>query len=190
MNASPFRLLAALCALLSLLRPSLGLATPPQETNPENVISIDLPAGRVVIHLLPDKAPNHVTRVRELVRRGFYDGLAFHRVIPGFIAQTGDPRGDGSGGSGKTLKAEFSNEPHVRGTVSMARTDDPDSADSQFFICLAPARFLDGNYTVWGRVVSGMEFVDRIRAGSPQTDGAVADPTRIIRMRVASDAGR
>jgi len=188
MNTSPFGLLVALCALLSLLGPRQGFATSPPGPDPENVIYLDIPAGRVVIQLLPDKAPRHVARIRQLTRRGFYDGLAFHRVIPGFMAQTGDPRGDGTGGSGSTLKAEFSNEPHVRGTVSMARTDNPDSADSQFFICLAPARFLDGRYTVWGKVVSGMAFVDRIRAGSQQNDGAVADPTRIIRMQVAADA--
>src|SRR6202000_2452357 len=116
----------------------------------------------------------------------FYDGLSFHRVIPGFMAQTGDPRGDGTGGSGKRLKAEFSKAPHVRGTVSMARANDPDSADSQFFICFAPAPFLDGQYTIWGQVVSGMEFVDQIKKGSGSS-GSVSDPDKIIHMRVMAD---
>ncbi|NTV97942.1 MAG: peptidylprolyl isomerase, partial [Chlorobiaceae bacterium] len=120
--------------------------------DPENTIYLDLPAGRVVIEMLPAVAPRHVARIKELTRKGFYDGLAFHRVIPGFMAQTGDPLGDGSGGSGLKLESEFSREKHVRGTLSMARTDDPDSADSQFFICLAPSSFLNGKYTVWGHV--------------------------------------
>ncbi|MDR3425779.1 MAG: peptidylprolyl isomerase [Alphaproteobacteria bacterium] len=155
--------------------------------DPENTIYLDLPAGRVVIQLRPDLAPNHVARIKELTRKGFYDGLSFHRVIPGFMAQTGDPRGDGTGGSGQKLKAEFSHEHHVRGTVSMARAASPDSADSQFFICFAPASFLDGQYTIWGQVVSGMEYVDQIKAGTQANNGAVSDPTKIVRMRVAAD---
>ena len=155
--------------------------------DPENTLYLDLPAGRVVIQMRPDLAPNHVARIKELVRQGFYNGLVFHRVIPGFMAQTGDPRGDGSGGSGKHLKAEFSDAPHVRGTVSMARTNDPNSADSQFFICFAPASFLDGKYTVWGEVISGMEFVDKIKAGSAEDNGRVTDPTKIVAMEVAAD---
>ncbi|WP_414656116.1 peptidylprolyl isomerase [Ferrovibrio sp.] len=134
----------------------------------------------------PDLAPNHVRRIKELVRQGFYDGIVFHRVIRGFMAQTGDPTGTGTGGSGQKLKAEFSREPHKRGTVSMARTNDPNSADSQFFICFADAPFLDGKYTVWGQVVSGMEYVDLIKKGAPGS-GAVDDPDKIIRMRVAAD---
>ncbi len=155
--------------------------------DPENTLYLDLPDGRVVIQLRPDLAPNHVARIKELTRQGFYDGLPFHRVIPGFMAQTGDPRGDGTGGSGKKLKAEFSHTPHVRGTVSMARASSPDSADSQFFICFAPAPFLDGQYTVWGQVISGMEFVDKIKAGSPVDNGKVENPTKIVQMRVAAD---
>ncbi len=178
------RMLALLFTLLAGLLPRAASATVP---DPENTIYLDLPAGRVVIQLLPALAPNHVARIKELTRRKFYDGLSFHRVIPGFMAQTGDPQGDGTGGSGKELKAEFSRTPHLRGTVSMARAQDPDSADSQFFICFAQSSFLDGQYTVWGKVVSGMEFVDKIKAGSAYNNGVVSNPTRIIHMRVAAD---
>ncbi|HEU0117027.1 MAG TPA: peptidylprolyl isomerase [Alphaproteobacteria bacterium] len=155
--------------------------------DPENTIYLDLPTGRVVIQLRPDLAPKHVARIKELTRQGFYNGLTFHRVIPGFMAQTGDPRGDGTGGSGKNLKAEFSDAPHVRGTVSMARAANPDSADSQFFICFAPAPFLDHQYTIWGEVTSGMEFVDQIKMGSQIDNGHVDDPTKIVKMQVAAD---
>ena len=154
----------------------------------ENTLYLDVPAGRVVIELRPDLAPNHVARVKELARQGFYDGIAFHRVIEGFMAQTGDPRGDGTGGSGKKLKAEFSKEKHVRGTASMARAQSPDSADSQFFICFKPAPYLDGKYTVWGQVVSGMEHIDAIKKGESADNGAVSDPDRIVKMQVAADA--
>ena len=153
----------------------------------ENTIYLDVPKGRVVIALRPDLAPNTVARIKELSRSGFYDGIAFHRVIDGFMAQTGDPRGDGTGGSGKPLKAEFSKEHHVRGTVSMARAQDPNSADSQFFICFAPAPFLDGKYTVFGQVVSGMEYIDALKKGDPSDNGMVVDPDHIIRMQVAAD---
>jgi peptidylprolyl isomerase len=155
--------------------------------DPENTIYLDLESGRVVIELRPDLAPKHVARIKELTRQGFYDGLKFHRVIEGFMAQTGDPQGNGTGGSGTKLPAEFSAEKHVRGTVSMARAMDPNSADSQFFIVFAPAPHLDRQYTVWGRVVEGMEFVDQIKKGSP-TSGAVRDPDIIVRMQVAADA--
>ncbi len=155
--------------------------------DPENTLYLDLPDGRVAIQMRPDLAPKHVQRIKELVRQGFYDGLTFHRVIPGFMAQTGDPRGDGTGGSGQRLAAEFSKSPHVRGTVSMARANDPDSGDSQFFICFDTASYLDGQYTVWGQVVSGMEFVDKIKAGSPLNNGKVSDPTKITRLIVAAD---
>jgi len=158
--------------------------------DPENTIYLDVPAGRVVIETRPDLAPNTVARIKELVRRGFYDGIAFHRVISGFMAQTGDPRGDGTGGSGQKLKAEFSQAHHVRGTVSMARAQDPDSADSQFFICFAPAPFLDGKYTIWGQVTSGMEFVDAIKKGDADRNGTVANPDRIVKMQVAADADK
>jgi len=154
----------------------------------ENTLYLDVPAGRVVIELRPDLAPGHCTHIKALARRGFYDGIVFHRVIAGFMAQTGDPTGTGSGGSGHLLKAEFSAEPHVRGTLSMARTSDPDSADSQFFICFADAGFLDRQYTVWGKVVSGMEHVDAIKKGSEARNGSVTDPDSIIKMQVAADA--
>jgi peptidylprolyl isomerase len=154
----------------------------------ENTLYLDVPAGRVVIELKPDLAPGHVARIKELAREGFYDGIVFHRVIDGFMAQTGDPRGDGTGGSGRKLKAEFNAGKHVRGTCSMARAQSPDSADSQFFICFAPASFLDGKYTVWGQVVSGMEHIDAIKKGDDGDNGAVEDPDSIIRLQVAADA--
>ena len=149
----------------------------------ENTLLMETTAGSVTIRLRPDLAPNHVARIKELVREGFYDGVVFHRVIEGFMAQTGDPTGTGMGGSGKKLKAEFSKEPHVRGTVSMARAQNPDSGDSQFFICFADARFLDGQYTAWGNVVDGMDAVDKIKRGEP-----VKDPDKIVSVKVAADA--
>src|SRR4051812_22186580 len=150
---------------------------------PEDTLYLDLESGRVTIALRPDLAPNHVARIKELAREGFYDGVVFHRVIDGFMAQTGDPTGTGMGGSGKKLKAEFSKTPHVRGVCSMARANDPDSADSQFFICFGDARFLDGKYTVWGEVTSGMEAVDQLKRGEP-----VKDPDKIVSLKVAADA--
>jgi peptidylprolyl isomerase len=152
-------------------------------TDLENTLYLDVPAGRVVIALRPDLAPNHVARIKELAREGFYDGIRFHRVIEGFMAQTGDPKGNGTGGSGQNLPAEFSKEKHVRGTASMARAQSPDSADSQFFICFAPAPFLDGKYTVWGKVTEGMEHIDAIAKGEPPSK-----PDKIVKMQVAADA--
>lgn len=153
----------------------------------ENTLYLELKDGRVTIALRPDLAPNHVARIKQLTRQNFYDGLKFHRVIEGFMAQTGDPRGDGTGGSGENLKAEFNDEPHVRGTCSMARASSPNSADSQFFICFADARFLDRQYTVWGQVTEGMEHVDKIKRGSQARNGSVTDPDKIVSMRVAAD---
>jgi len=153
----------------------------------ENTIYLDLKDGRVVIELRPDLAPNHVARIKELTRQGFYDGLKWHRVIDGFMAQTGDPKGLGIGGSGKNIKAEFSSETHVRGTVSMARSQKPDSADSQFFIVFAPSKWLDGQYSVWGQVIEGMNFVDQIKKGKGRS-GRVKDPDVIVRMQIAADA--
>ena len=139
--------------------------------------------GPVTIAMRPDLAPAHVARIKELAAQGFYNGGAFHRVIEGFMAQTGDPTGTGTGGSGKKLKAEFSKEPHKRGTVSMARAQNPDSGDSQFFICFEDAPFLNGQYTVWGRVTEGMENVDGIKRGEP-----VVNPDKIVSARMKSDA--
>jgi peptidylprolyl isomerase len=154
----------------------------------ENTLVMELKNGKVTIEMLPQVAPLHVARIKELVRQKFYDGLTFHRVIAGFMAQTGDPKGDGTGGSGVKIKAEFSKEPHMRGTVSMARNGfDINSGDSQFFICFADARFLDGQYSVWGKVTQGMEIVDQIKKGSESNNGAVSDPDKIISIRVASD---
>ena len=142
--------------------------------------------GDVVIEMFPDDAPEHVARIKELVRAGFYNGLKFHRVIDGFMAQTGCPYGTGTGGSGKKLKAEFNRRPHLRGTVSMARAMDPDSADSQFFICFAEAPWLNGQYTVWGEVTSGMEYVDMIKRGTG-ANGMVAEPDEIVSLSVVAD---
>ena len=153
----------------------------------ENTLYLDLKDGRVVIQMRPDLAPGHVARIRELVRQKFYDGVVFHRVIDGFMAQTGDPTGTGAGGSGKKLKAEFSAEPHQRGVVSMARAQDPDSADSQFFIVFGDATFLDRKYTVWGQVTSGMQAVDKIKRGDAQRNGTVANPDKIVRVQVKAD---
>jgi len=176
-----------MAAIAALFMGMFAMTAEAQGVNdPENTIYLELKSGRVVIALRPDLAPNHVARIKELTRQGFYDGIVFHRVIDGFMAQTGDPTGTGMGGSGQKLKAEFSQAKHVRGTASMARAQDPNSADSQFFICFQAAPFLDGQYTVWGQVVSGMEHVDAIKKGHPQS-GSVQDPDKIVSMRVAAD---
>jgi peptidylprolyl isomerase len=162
-----------------------------QDLDLEDTLYLDLKDGRVVIRLRPDLAPNHVARIKELARDGFYDGVVFHRVIDGFMAQGGDPTGTGMGGSGKKLDEEFSNPAiakHVRGVCSMARSQNPNSADSQFFIMFDEARSLDGQYTIWGEVVEGMDFVDNIKKGSSFSNGTVKDPDAIIRMQVAADA--
>jgi cyclophilin family peptidyl-prolyl cis-trans isomerase len=151
--------------------------------DPENTLILETSKGRVVIALRPDLAPNHVTRLKELAREQFYDGIVFHRVIDGFMAQTGCPHGTGTGGSKKpNLKAEFSAEPHDRGTCSMARSASPDSANSQFFICFARSPWLDKQYSVWGKVVEGMDVIDTIKRGEP-----VRDPDTIVSMRVMAD---
>ena len=147
----------------------------------DNTLVLETTQGRVAIAMRPDLAPKHVDRIKDLVRQGFYDGVVFHRVIEGFMAQTGCPHGTGTGGSGKKLKAEFSGEKHVRGTVSMARAQNPDSADSQFFICFADSPWLNGQYTVWGKVTAGMENVDKIKRGEP-----VPNPDRIISAKLAA----
>ena len=159
-----------------------------QATNPEDTIYLDIKQGRVVIQLFPDLAPGHVERIKLLARENFYDGTPFHRVIEGFMAQGGDPTGTGTGGSKlPDLKAEFTTKRHfLRGTCGMARTGNPDSANSQWFIMFAPAPHLDGQYTIWGQVVQGMDFVDQIKRGSGG-GGTVSDPDRIIHFRVAAD---
>ncbi|MGD9670588.1 MAG: peptidylprolyl isomerase [Hyphomicrobiaceae bacterium] len=152
--------------------------------DPENTLIIETTQGRVVIEMRPDLAPKHVERIKQLAREGFYDGIVFHRVIDGFMAQTGCPQGRGTGGSKyPNLPAEFNAEPHVRGTASMARAQNPNSANSQFFICFDDARFLDKQYTVWGKVIEGMEHVDKIKRGEP-----VSNPDKMISMKVAADA--
>lgn len=148
----------------------------------ENTLILETTKGPVTILMKPEAAPNHVARIKELVREGFYDGLVFHRVIDGFMAQTGCPEGKGTGGSGKKLKAEFNPTKHTRGTVSMARAASPDSGDSQFFICFTDAPWLNNQYTAWGEVTSGMENVDKIKRGEP-----VMDPDKIVKAKIAAD---
>ncbi len=148
---------------------------------------MELANGDVVIELRDDIAPNHVSRISELVDKGFYDNLVFHRVIENFMAQTGDPSGNGTGGSGQNINAEFSDSKHVRGTVSMARAQDPNSADSQFFICFQDTPWLDGQYTVWGQVISGMDFIDQVKKGHPHS-GTVEKPDKIVKMYLREKA--
>jgi len=173
--------------LASLL--AICIIAPANATDLENTLYLDLEDGRVVIEMQPELAPQHVQRIKELVRLKFYDGIVFHRVIDGFMAQTGDPTGTGRGGSGQNLPAEFTDAPFERGTVGMARAQSPASADSQFFICFAPAPFLNGQYTVWGQVVSGMEYVDMIKKGSGR-NGIVSNPDKIVRMQIAADVAQ
>ena len=155
----------------------------------DNTILLDTKDGQIVIELMPEKAPEHVARIKELTRKGFYDGVVFHRVIDGFMAQTGDPTGTGSGGSDlPDLKAEFNDVSHKRGVVSMARAASPDSANSQFFIVLEDSTFLDRQYTAFGKVVEGMELVDKIKKGDKTRNGTVRNPDKIVKMQVASDA--
>jgi len=177
--------LASAIAFLIML---FGSSLMARAADPENTMIITLKDGDVTIALRPDLAPKHVAQIKKLARQGFYDGVPFHRVIDGFMAQTGDPTGTGTGGSGNKLKAEFSSEKHVRGTVSMARAQSPDSADSQFFICLAPAPFLDNQYTIWGQVESGMEYVDKIKKGDQARNGTVSNPDKMIKVQIAADA--
>jgi peptidylprolyl isomerase len=162
-------------------------AAPAQDL--QNTIYLDTKDGRVTILLRPDLAPKHVAQIEALTKRGFYNGIVFHRVIEGFMAQTGDPTGTGMGGSDlPNIPAEFSAEPFKRGTVGMARSQDPDSANSQFFICFADAPFLNNKYTVVGQVVSGMDVVDKIKKGAREDNGAVSDPDKIVKMQIAADA--
>ncbi len=172
----------AIAALALLLAASPALAA-----DPENSLVLETVNGKVVLELRPDLAPRHVARIKELTRKGFYDGTPFHRVIDGFMAQGGDPTGTGTGGSGTKIPAEFSGENFVRGVVGMARSASPDSADSQFFIMLGSSPSLDGRYTVLGRVVEGMDVVDRIKKGDSRENGLVTKPDKLVRMRVAAD---
>jgi peptidylprolyl isomerase len=158
-----------------------------EDSDPQNTMILETKNGKIVIKLRPDLAPKHVAQIKALVARKFYDGIVFHRVIAGFMAQTGDPKGTGEGGSDlPNIPAEFSKTPFKRGTLGMARTSDPNSANSQFFICLADASFLDGKYTVFGEVTSGMDIVDKIKKGDEANNGAVVDPDKIVKLRLAS----
>ena len=167
---------------------SSGLSAAPAQ-DLQHTIYLDTKDGRITIRLRPDLAPKHVAQIEALTKRGFYDGLVFHRVIDGFMAQTGDPTGTGAGKSDlPDIPAEFSSEPFRRGTVGMARAQDPDSANSQFFICFADAAFLNNKYTVIGEVISGMDAIDKIKKGSKEDNGAVTDPDKIVKMQLAADA--
>ena len=182
------RFLAAL-ALVAATLVALPQPAPALDLDPENTLVLELKDGQVLIALLPQIAPKHVAQIKTLVRQGFYDGIVWHRVMEGFMAQTGDPTGTGSGDSSlPDLPAEFSMEPFTRGAIGMARTDDPDSGNSQWFICFEDCRFLDGQYTVWGRVVQGMEAVDKIKkAPTGSKSGMVSNPDRIVSLRVLAD---
>ena len=179
------KLLSRLILLVAGL--TMGGSAMAAQADPANLLYMDLAFGRVVIELRPDLAPNTCTQIKKLARAGFYDGVVFHRVIAGFMAQGGDPTGTGTGGSGHPLHAEFSSEHFVRGVVAMARASDPNSADSQFFIMFGDGPALDGKYTIFGRVASGMEYVDRLKKGDPNNNGLVANPDKIVKMQVASD---
>ncbi|MBO0733435.1 MAG: peptidylprolyl isomerase [Methylocapsa sp.] len=181
--------LAISLTLAAALFSPAAFAGPAQDL--KNTIYLDTKDGRVTIKLRPDLAPKHVAQIETLTKRSFYNGVVFHRVIEGFMAQTGDPTGTGTGKSDlPDIPAEFSSEPFRRGTVGMARSQDPDSANSQFFICFADAPFLNGKYTVVGEVISGMEAVDKIKKGDKAANGTVSNPDKIVKMQLASDGGK
>lgn len=185
MTSDPMTRRTTLAALASLATVP-ALAQP--AADPQNIVFLDTKDGRVTIRLRPDLAPKHAEQIRTLVKRGFYDGIVFHRVIGGFMAQTGDPKGNGTGGSDlPDIPAEFSPEPFRRGTVGMARSQSPNSANSQFFICFGETASLNGSYTVVGEVTSGMDIVDRIKKGDPARNGSVTNPDKIVRMTIAAD---
>ena len=173
--------------VMTLLGASFLTMSTTAQADTGSILLLDTTQGQVEIRLLPDLAPNHVARITELANSGFYDGIIFHRVIPGFMAQTGDPRGDGTGGSGQNIDAEFTQAPFERGTVGMARSQNPNSGDSQWFIMFERSSHLDGQYTVWGQVVEGMEHVDRIKKGISAMNGVVQDPDKIVSMKVRAD---
>ena len=176
------RLLTCLALAMCLVAGS-GCSDKGSSSDKDNTLVMELKNGKVLVKLRPDLAPKHVERIKQLAGEGFYDGVKFHRVIPGFMAQTGDPTGTGAGGSKKpNLKAEFSRERHVRGTCAMARSNSPDSANSQFFVCFDTSPWLDGKYTVWGRVTEGMEHIDAIKKGDENNNGSVVDPDKVISM--------
>lgn len=180
------RMIFGLCLALATVSNALNAAS---AQDLQHTLYLDTKDGRITILLRPDLAPKHVAQIEALTKRGFYDGIVFHRVIDGFMAQTGDPTGTGAGKSDlPDIRAEFSAEPFVRGTVGMARSQDPDSANSQFFICFADAGFLNNKYTVVGQVISGMDVVDKIKKGSKEDNGAVTDPDKIVKMQLATDA--
>jgi peptidylprolyl isomerase len=180
-------LLAGLVATTLAL--SVSLTAFAAASDPQNTVYLDTKDGRITILLRPDLAPKHVAQIKALAKRGFYNGIVFHRVIEGFMAQTGDPTGTGTGKSDlPNIPAEFSKAPFKRGTLGMARSQDPNSANSQFFICLADSSFLDGQYTVFGEVISGMDVVDKIKKGSKSDNGSVANPDKIVKMQLATDA--
>ena len=183
------RILAVVCALICV-GPALAQVKLPAGLDPQNTVLLDTTKGRIVIKLRNDIAPKHAERIKQLARDGFYNNVPFHRVIAGFMAQTGDGQnGDGTGGSKyPQLKAEFSNVPYTRGVVGMARTSDPNSANSQFFIMFADNSGLNGQYTVIGQVMSGMDVVDKLKKGPESANGAVSDPDKILKMQVAADA--
>jgi peptidylprolyl isomerase len=182
------RTLLTTCVSLAVGGLAAGAARAQPALDPENTLYMDLKQGRVVIMLLPDVAPKTVGQIKTLTRQGFYDGTPFHRVIVGFMAQGGDPTGTGSGGSKlPNVAAEFSQRHFLRGTCGMARTQDPNSGNSQFFIMFAPAPSLDGQYTIWGQVVKGMEYVDEIKRGTGPNGQVLGEPDRIIHMHVAAD---
>ncbi|WP_423776390.1 peptidylprolyl isomerase [Aurantimonas coralicida] len=184
------KIFASLGLAVSLAATAFAMPATAQSSDPDNMLVIATKNGDIDIQLRPDLAPSHVERIKELAKEGFYDGVVFHRVIEGFMAQTGDPTGTGMGGSDKPdLKAEFSDETFDRGTVGMARSQDPNSANSQFFIMLADGDFLDGQYTVVGDVVSGMETVDAIKKGDPAQNGSVDEPDAMVKVTVGGDAG-
>jgi peptidylprolyl isomerase len=185
------RFISVIITVICFVASSLMMSAYAQDLklkDPENTLVMTLPKGTVYIELRPEWAPKHVERLKTLTREGFYDNVVFHRVIEGFMAQTGDPTGTGSGGSKlPDLASEFTNNKHLRGTVSMARSSDPNSANSQFFVCFDKTPFLDNQYTVFGQVISGMEFVDGIKKGDSNQNGLVENPDKIISMKVASD---
>jgi peptidylprolyl isomerase len=179
------KLLFAALALLLAAAPAVAQ----QKADPQNTVYLDTKDGRITIRLRPDLAPKHVEQIKALTKQGFYDGIVFHRVIPGFMAQTGDPTGTGTGGSKlPNIPAEFTKEPFKRGSVGMARSSSPNSANSQFFICYEGCGSLTGQYTIFGEVVSGMDVVDKIKKGDPAKNGQVSGPDKIVKMQLAADA--